>query len=74
MPQVVHSFRGENRLPRLKVPKGERAILENAGGLCRAIANAVAGYNPELHDQTEKLADELLKLAQVEEMQLEKPF
>lgn len=48
MPQVIHSFRGDNRQPRLKVPKAEREILENASGLCRAIEAATAGHHAEL--------------------------
>jgi len=74
MPQVIHSFRGENRAPRLKLPKGERAILANAGGLCRAIEAACEGHNKEIAHKAGQLAAELLQLAEIQEMDLSQPF
>lgn len=74
MPQVIHSFRGDNRQPRLKLPKGERAILENAAGLCRAIESACAGHNEEISVQAGKLAGKLMQFAEIEEMDLTKPW
>ena len=74
MPQVIHSFRGENRAPRLKLPKGERVILENAAGLCNAIGMATKGHHEELATEVQLLATGLLRLAQIEELDLTKPF
>ncbi len=74
MPQVIHSFRGDNRTPRLKLPKVERAILENAAGLCRAISMATAGHHAEMAAETAALADKLLRLSLVEDYDLTKPF
>ena len=74
MPQVIHSFRGDNRQPRLKIPKVERAILENASGLCRAIEAAVAGHHAELAEEARDLGTRLATLAAIEEHDLTKPF
>ena len=74
MPQVIHSFRGENRAPRLKLPKGERTILENAAGLCAAIEMSVKGHHAELATEAKTLATGLLRLAEIEELDLTKPF
>ena len=73
MPQVLHSYRGENRHPRLKLPKSERAILMNAADLLRAIEQAVTGHQPALADDLHKTSDRLRELAKVEEMDLSKP-
>ena len=74
MPQVIHSYRGENRNPRLKLPKGERSILANASGLCRAIEAACAGHNTEISAKAGKLANELSMWAELDEVDLSKPW
>lgn len=74
MPQVIHSFKGENRQPRLKVCKAERFILENAGGLCRAIEAATIGHHAELAAEAGNLASRLERLATIEEHDLTKPW
>ena len=74
MPQVIHSFRGENRQPRLKVPKTERDILENAAGLCRAIEQATAGHHVEMSAEAADLCKRLSRLAKIEEHDLTKPW
>ena len=74
MPQVIHSFKGENRQPRLKVCKAERFILENASGLCRAIEAATVGYHAELSAEARNLASRLERLAEIEIMDLSKPW
>jgi len=70
---VIHSYRGENRNPRLKLPKCERDILLNAGGLLKAIQGAVAGHQPAFADEAGKLSTRLLELGEIEEMDLSKP-
>jgi len=74
MPQVIHSFRGDNRAPRLKLAKCERDILTNAAGLCRAIEAALAGHLAEVSQQVCQLATELERWGACEEMDLSKPF
>jgi len=74
VPQVIHSYRGENRQPRLKLPRGERAILENAAGLCRAIEAACEGHNKEIAHNAGQLAAELMHFAKIEELDLSQPF
>ena len=74
MPQVIHSFRGSDRHPRLKVPKGERSILENAAGLCQAIQDATAGHHTELSAEAGDLAARLTRLAEIDEMDLTLPW
>ena len=74
MPQVIHSFRGENRQPRLKVPKVERDILDNAAGLCKAIEQATAGHHVELSEEAGDLSTRLARLATIEEHDLTKPW
>ena len=74
MPQVIHSFRGENRNPRMKVPKAERDILSNAAGLCRAISQATAGHHQEFSTEAAELSSRLFKLAEIEEHDLTKPW
>lgn len=74
MPQVVHSFRGENRNPRLKVAKVERQILDNASGLCKAIANLLAGHDKEFSHEMEQMSEQLLHYSKIEEHDLTKPF
>jgi hypothetical protein len=75
MPHVIHSFRGTDRSPRLKIPKGERAILENAAGLCAAISNATAGHNPEFAEGAAQLAVKLQRYVEiVEPLDLTQPF
>ena len=74
MPSVIHSYRGDNRAPRLKLPKGERDILANAAGLCRAIQASIAGHLIEVSANVGKLASELERWAAIEELDLTKPF
>jgi len=74
VPQVIHSYRGENRAPRLKLPKCERDILLNAAGLCRAIESAIAGHLAEVSQQVGTMAGELERWGATEEMDLSKPF
>ena len=74
MPTVIRNFRGEHREPRLRLPKSERVILENAGGLLQAIADSVAGYHAELNTEATALATAVLKLSELEEHDLTKPW
>ena len=75
MPQIIHSFRGENRNPRLKIPKGERAILENAAGLCEAISNATVGHNAEVAAQAHQAHLQVMKFVEMKEAyDLSQPF
>ena len=74
MPQVIHSFRGDNRQPRLKIPKSERDILENAAGLCRAIEMATVGHHAELSTEAADLSTRLARLATIEEHDMTKPW
>ena len=75
MPQVIHSFRGENRNPRLKIPKGERDLVETAAGWCMALSNAVEGYHAELAQEARQCHTRLMRLHEIEEpFDLTKPF
>ena len=74
MPTVLHSFRGDNRQPRLKLPKVEREILLNAEGLCKAIADATAGHHAELSAEALDVHKRLARLAEIEELDLTKPW
>ncbi len=74
MPQVIHSFRGKDNNPRLKLSKRERTFLADAAKLCTAIERATVGYNTELADGARKLAEGLSRLATIEEHELTQPF
>ncbi len=74
MPQVIHSFRGPTKNPRLKIPKGERQILESAAGLCKALSDSTAAYHSELSQEAQGLCNRLKHLAGIEELDLTKPF
>jgi len=73
MPQVIHSYRGANRSPRLKLFKGERTVLANAAMLLEATKAAVAGHQPAMADKLGDVANELAELAKCEEFDLSKP-
>ena len=74
MPTVFHNWQGDNRAPRLKMSKRERDILINAEGLCKAIANSTAGYHGELSAEALDVHKRLARLAEIEELDLTKPW
>jgi len=73
MPKVSQPWRGDDRSPRLQLLKVERDILENAGGLCEAIAKNVEGHHAEMAAECRELQQRLMRLA-VKETDLTKPF
>ncbi len=73
MPQVIHSFRGDKRNPRLKICRGEQKILQQAAWLCGAIQDATVGHHAEIASKAGTLKSALLALASIDEHDLTKP-
>ena len=73
MPKVNQPWRGENKNPTLQLLKVERDILENAAGLCEAMAKNVEGFNAEMAKECRDTAARLTRMA-VKDTDLTKPF
>jgi len=74
MPQVIHSYKGDNQNPRLKMGKAERELLLNAMGCCNRLESLTKGYCSELSDEAGECAKRLARLAEIEELDLTKPW